>query len=130
MNFDPESVFCVTCRWRMHKWHSCILVPDSVRRGLSGAGEDCGDGLQTRGGFHVNFRSHSISLAFCILLLCFSVCIILMSNEALTVHKHYPIPIRMTLSEDRTVEFCLNPFLFPTPSSSGTQPEVCLGGQQ
>uniref|UniRef100_A0A3B4YAH4 Thrombospondin type-1 domain-containing protein 7A n=1 Tax=Seriola lalandi dorsalis TaxID=1841481 RepID=A0A3B4YAH4_SERLL len=34
--------------WRTHKWHSCALVPDSVRRGLSGPGEACGIGLETR----------------------------------------------------------------------------------
>ncbi|XP_015252845.1 PREDICTED: thrombospondin type-1 domain-containing protein 7B, partial [Cyprinodon variegatus] len=40
---------CPVYRWRMHKWHSCTLVPDSVRRGLSGSGEACGNGLETRG---------------------------------------------------------------------------------
>uniref|UniRef100_A0A1A8PEM2 Thrombospondin type-1 domain-containing protein 7A n=3 Tax=Nothobranchius TaxID=28779 RepID=A0A1A8PEM2_9TELE len=40
---------CPIYRWRMHKWHSCTLVPDSVRRGLSGSGEACGNGLETRG---------------------------------------------------------------------------------
>ncbi|XP_014851900.1 PREDICTED: thrombospondin type-1 domain-containing protein 7B isoform X1 [Poecilia mexicana] len=40
---------CPVFRWRMHKWHSCTLVPDSVRRGLSGSGEACGNGLETRG---------------------------------------------------------------------------------
>ncbi|MED6258197.1 Thrombospondin type-1 domain-containing protein 7B [Ataeniobius toweri] len=39
---------CPVYRWRMHKWHSCTLVPDSVRRGLSGSGEACGNGLETR----------------------------------------------------------------------------------
>uniref|UniRef100_A0A3P8SWS5 Thrombospondin type 1 domain containing 7B n=1 Tax=Amphiprion percula TaxID=161767 RepID=A0A3P8SWS5_AMPPE len=36
------------CPWRTHKWHSCTLVPDSVRRGLSGPAEACGNGLETR----------------------------------------------------------------------------------
>uniref|UniRef100_A0A674ML26 Thrombospondin type-1 domain-containing protein 7A n=1 Tax=Takifugu rubripes TaxID=31033 RepID=A0A674ML26_TAKRU len=36
-------------RWRTHKWQSCILVPDSVQRGLSGQVEACGNGLETRG---------------------------------------------------------------------------------
>ncbi|XP_068186329.1 thrombospondin type-1 domain-containing protein 7B [Antennarius striatus] len=40
---------CPVYRWRTHKWHSCTLVPDSVRRGLSGPGEPCGNGLETRG---------------------------------------------------------------------------------
>ncbi|XP_072253400.1 thrombospondin type-1 domain-containing protein 7B [Leuresthes tenuis] len=40
---------CPEYRWRTHKWHSCTLVPDSVRRGLSGSGEACGNGLETRG---------------------------------------------------------------------------------
>ncbi|KAK7939999.1 hypothetical protein WMY93_003325 [Mugilogobius chulae] len=40
---------CPVYRWRTHKWHSCSIVPDSVRRGLAGPGELCGDGLETRG---------------------------------------------------------------------------------
>ncbi|KAF7655323.1 hypothetical protein LDENG_00057900 [Lucifuga dentata] len=40
---------CPVYRWRTHKWHSCTLVPDSVRRGISGPGEACGNGLETRG---------------------------------------------------------------------------------
>uniref|UniRef100_A0A3Q4ARY6 Thrombospondin type-1 domain-containing protein 7A n=1 Tax=Mola mola TaxID=94237 RepID=A0A3Q4ARY6_MOLML len=40
---------CPVYRWRTHKWHSCTLVPDSVRRGLPGPGEACGNGLETRG---------------------------------------------------------------------------------
>uniref|UniRef100_A0A3B1IIX4 Thrombospondin type-1 domain-containing protein 7A n=1 Tax=Astyanax mexicanus TaxID=7994 RepID=A0A3B1IIX4_ASTMX len=39
---------CPTYRWRTHKWHSCMLVPDSVRQGMSGAAESCGRGLETR----------------------------------------------------------------------------------
>ncbi|XP_034041977.1 thrombospondin type-1 domain-containing protein 7B [Thalassophryne amazonica] len=40
---------CSVFRWKTHKWHSCTLVPDSVRRGITGLGEICGDGLETRG---------------------------------------------------------------------------------
>uniref|UniRef100_A0A8C5G0V7 Thrombospondin, type I, domain containing 7Ba n=1 Tax=Gouania willdenowi TaxID=441366 RepID=A0A8C5G0V7_GOUWI len=40
---------CPEYRWRLHKWHSCTLVPDSVRRGSSGPTETCGNGLETRG---------------------------------------------------------------------------------
>lgn len=46
----PHDVYFIfPCRWRTHKWHNCALVPDSVRRGLSGPGEACGAGLETRG---------------------------------------------------------------------------------
>ncbi|KAM4608386.1 thrombospondin type-1 domain-containing protein 7B [Polymixia lowei] len=40
---------CPVYRWKTHKWHSCTLVPDSVRQGLAGPGEFCGNGLETRG---------------------------------------------------------------------------------
>nr|XP_043874554.1 thrombospondin type-1 domain-containing protein 7B isoform X2 [Solea senegalensis] len=47
---ECESLpICPVYRWRTHKWHSCTLVPESVRRGLSGPGESCGRGLETRG---------------------------------------------------------------------------------
>ncbi|XP_023806239.1 thrombospondin type-1 domain-containing protein 7B isoform X2 [Oryzias latipes] len=57
---------CPLFRWRMHKWHSCILVPDSVRRGLSGAGEDCGDGLETRGVSCVGENGEAANLTACL----------------------------------------------------------------
>ncbi|KAM8857281.1 thrombospondin type-1 domain-containing protein 7B isoform 1-T2 [Synchiropus picturatus] len=40
---------CPVYRWRIHKWHSCSVVPDSVQRGIAGSGEPCGNGLETRG---------------------------------------------------------------------------------
>ncbi|RXM29521.1 Thrombospondin type-1 domain-containing protein 7B [Acipenser ruthenus] len=39
---------CPTYRWKPHKWHQCTIVPDSVRLGIIGAGEACGQGLVTR----------------------------------------------------------------------------------
>ncbi|KAK6483033.1 thrombospondin type-1 domain-containing protein 7B-like isoform X2 [Huso huso] len=39
---------CPTYRWKPHKWHQCTIVPDSVRIGIIGAGEACGQGLETR----------------------------------------------------------------------------------
>ncbi|XP_072556633.1 thrombospondin type-1 domain-containing protein 7B-like isoform X1 [Paramormyrops kingsleyae] len=40
---------CPTYRWKIHKWHQCTLVPDSVQQGLTGVGESCGRGLEIRG---------------------------------------------------------------------------------
>ncbi|KAJ8392650.1 hypothetical protein AAFF_G00073240 [Aldrovandia affinis] len=40
---------CPTYRWKTHKWNQCVLVPDSVRQGVTGPGESCGRGLETRG---------------------------------------------------------------------------------
>uniref|UniRef100_A0A3B5A609 Thrombospondin type 1 domain containing 7B n=1 Tax=Stegastes partitus TaxID=144197 RepID=A0A3B5A609_9TELE len=45
---ECESLRVCPLYWRTHKWHSCTLVPDSVRRGLSGPAEACGNGLETR----------------------------------------------------------------------------------
>ncbi|MGH0120071.1 UNVERIFIED_CONTAM: hypothetical protein FKN15_062761 [Acipenser sinensis] len=39
---------CPTYKWKPHKWHQCTIVPDSVRQGIIGAGEACGQGLVTR----------------------------------------------------------------------------------
>ncbi|KAM6984977.1 thrombospondin type-1 domain-containing protein 7B [Aplochiton taeniatus] len=40
---------CPVYRWQKHKWHTCTLVPDSVRQGMAGPVESCGNGLETRG---------------------------------------------------------------------------------
>ncbi|CAJ1071311.1 thrombospondin type-1 domain-containing protein 7B [Xyrichtys novacula] len=40
---------CPVYRWKTHRWHSCVLVPDSVGQGPSGPGETCGHGLEKRG---------------------------------------------------------------------------------
>uniref|UniRef100_A0A3P9C4G4 Thrombospondin type 1 domain containing 7B n=1 Tax=Maylandia zebra TaxID=106582 RepID=A0A3P9C4G4_9CICH len=45
---ECESLRVCPVYWRTHKWSSCSLVPESVRRGLSGPGETCGKGLETR----------------------------------------------------------------------------------
>lgn len=50
-------------RWRMHKWQSCILVPESVQRGLSGQGEACGNGLETRGKSELSWLAHFLHCA-------------------------------------------------------------------
>lgn len=50
-------------RWRMHKWQSCILVPESVQRGLSGQGEACGNGLETRGKSELSWLTHFLRCA-------------------------------------------------------------------
>uniref|UniRef100_A0A665UXM7 Thrombospondin type-1 domain-containing protein 7A n=1 Tax=Echeneis naucrates TaxID=173247 RepID=A0A665UXM7_ECHNA len=52
--------------WRTHKWHSCVLVPDSVRRGLTGPGEACGIGLETRGVSCVGERGESANMTECL----------------------------------------------------------------
>ncbi|XP_040827450.1 thrombospondin type-1 domain-containing protein 7B [Ochotona curzoniae] len=39
---------CPTYRWKPQKWSPCILVPASVRQGITGTSEACGKGLQTR----------------------------------------------------------------------------------
>ncbi|XP_062313300.1 thrombospondin type-1 domain-containing protein 7B [Osmerus eperlanus] len=40
---------CPIYRWKTHKWQACTLVPDSVRQGMAGPVEACGNGLETRG---------------------------------------------------------------------------------
>ncbi|XP_038645858.1 thrombospondin type-1 domain-containing protein 7B isoform X2 [Scyliorhinus canicula] len=40
---------CPNYRWKIHKWHHCILAPGYVRQGTIGAAEVCGSGLQSRG---------------------------------------------------------------------------------
>uniref|UniRef100_A0A671XNQ9 Thrombospondin type-1 domain-containing protein 7A n=1 Tax=Sparus aurata TaxID=8175 RepID=A0A671XNQ9_SPAAU len=57
---------CPVYRWRTHKWHSCILVPDSVRRGLPGPGEACGKGLETRGVSCVEESGESANMTECL----------------------------------------------------------------
>lgn len=57
--FQSRSPCVFSCRWRTHKWHSCILVPDSVRRGLPGPGEACGKGLETRGRCSLSLLNYS-----------------------------------------------------------------------
>ncbi|XP_046713402.1 thrombospondin type-1 domain-containing protein 7B isoform X2 [Silurus meridionalis] len=44
---DPRPL-CPTYRWQTHRWHQCILVPDSVRQAAGSPSETCGLGLQTR----------------------------------------------------------------------------------
>uniref|UniRef100_A0A672S4D2 Thrombospondin type-1 domain-containing protein 7A n=1 Tax=Sinocyclocheilus grahami TaxID=75366 RepID=A0A672S4D2_SINGR len=44
---DPPPL-CPTYRWQTHRWHQCILVPDSVRKAVGGPAEACGIGLETR----------------------------------------------------------------------------------
>uniref|UniRef100_A0A5F9DSJ3 Thrombospondin type-1 domain-containing protein 7B n=1 Tax=Oryctolagus cuniculus TaxID=9986 RepID=A0A5F9DSJ3_RABIT len=39
---------CPIYRWKPQKWSPCILVPASVRQGITGTSEACGKGLQTR----------------------------------------------------------------------------------
>ncbi|XP_047457726.1 thrombospondin type-1 domain-containing protein 7B isoform X2 [Mugil cephalus] len=57
---------CPVYSWRSHKWHSCTLVPDSVRRGLSGPGEACGNGLETRGVSCVAESGESANVTECL----------------------------------------------------------------
>ncbi|XP_061579008.1 thrombospondin type-1 domain-containing protein 7B [Cololabis saira] len=64
---DCESLHkCPVYRWRTHKWHSCTLVPDSVRRGLSGSRENCGNGLNTRGLSCVGEDGESANMTECL----------------------------------------------------------------
>nr|XP_055040560.1 thrombospondin type-1 domain-containing protein 7B isoform X1 [Misgurnus anguillicaudatus]XP_055040561.1 thrombospondin type-1 domain-containing protein 7B isoform X1 [Misgurnus anguillicaudatus]XP_055040562.1 thrombospondin type-1 domain-containing protein 7B isoform X1 [Misgurnus anguillicaudatus]XP_055040563.1 thrombospondin type-1 domain-containing protein 7B isoform X1 [Misgurnus anguillicaudatus] len=39
---------CPVYRWQTHRWHQCILVPDSVRHAVGGPTEPCGIGLELR----------------------------------------------------------------------------------
>ncbi|CAH2305417.1 thrombospondin type-1 domain-containing 7B [Pelobates cultripes] len=39
---------CLIYRWKTHPWGQCVLVPDSVKLGIMGITESCGQGLQTR----------------------------------------------------------------------------------
>ncbi|KAF0026331.1 hypothetical protein F2P81_021068 [Scophthalmus maximus] len=57
---------CPVYSWRTHKWHSCTLVPDSVRRGLTGPGEACGNGLETRGVSCVGESGESANMTQCL----------------------------------------------------------------
>ncbi|XP_037542046.1 thrombospondin type-1 domain-containing protein 7B [Nematolebias whitei] len=57
---------CPVYRWRLHKWHSCTLVPDSVRRGLSGSGEACGNGLETRGVSCIGEKGEPANMTECL----------------------------------------------------------------
>ncbi|XP_036432693.1 thrombospondin type-1 domain-containing protein 7B [Colossoma macropomum] len=57
---------CPTYRWTTHKWHSCTLVPDSVRQGMAGAGESCGRGLETRGLSCMDENEELVSVSECI----------------------------------------------------------------
>uniref|UniRef100_H3D083 Thrombospondin type-1 domain-containing protein 7A n=1 Tax=Tetraodon nigroviridis TaxID=99883 RepID=H3D083_TETNG len=57
---------CPAYRWRTHKWQSCILVPESVQRGLSGQGEACGNGLETRGISCVSESDQSANVTECL----------------------------------------------------------------
>ncbi|XP_039883311.1 thrombospondin type-1 domain-containing protein 7B isoform X1 [Simochromis diagramma] len=57
---------CPVYRWRTHKWSSCSLVPESVRRGLSGPGETCGKGLETRGVSCVGQSGESANMTECL----------------------------------------------------------------
>ncbi|XP_056290680.1 thrombospondin type-1 domain-containing protein 7B isoform X1 [Pseudoliparis swirei] len=57
---------CPVYSWRANKWHSCSLVPDSVRRGLSGPGEACGNGLETRGVSCVGESGESANMTECL----------------------------------------------------------------
>uniref|UniRef100_A0A672IR05 Thrombospondin type-1 domain-containing protein 7A n=1 Tax=Salarias fasciatus TaxID=181472 RepID=A0A672IR05_SALFA len=57
---------CPVYRWRTHKWHTCTLVPDSVRRGLSGPAEACGNGLETRGISCVGESGESANMTECL----------------------------------------------------------------
>ncbi|XP_072300062.1 thrombospondin type-1 domain-containing protein 7B [Eucyclogobius newberryi] len=58
---------CPVYRWRTHKWHSCSIVPDSVRRGLAGPGEFCGDGLETRGVSCIGESGEAANMTLCLL---------------------------------------------------------------
>lgn len=64
---ECESLpLCPVYRWRTHKWHSCTLVPESVRRGLSGTGEACGNGLESRGVSCVGEDGESANMTECL----------------------------------------------------------------
>ncbi|XP_040005222.1 thrombospondin type-1 domain-containing protein 7B [Xiphias gladius] len=57
---------CPVYRWNTHKWHSCTLVPESVRRGLTRPGEACGNGLETRGVSCVLENGESANMMECL----------------------------------------------------------------
>uniref|UniRef100_A0A8C6TPE6 Thrombospondin, type I, domain containing 7Ba n=1 Tax=Neogobius melanostomus TaxID=47308 RepID=A0A8C6TPE6_9GOBI len=58
---------CPVYRWRTHKWHSCSIVPDSVRRGLAVPGELCGNGLETRGVSCIGENGDAANMTACLL---------------------------------------------------------------
>ncbi|KAM8933548.1 thrombospondin type-1 domain-containing protein 7B [Pelodytes ibericus] len=39
---------CLSYRWKVQPWGECVLVPDSVKLGIVGITESCGQGLQSR----------------------------------------------------------------------------------
>ncbi|XP_034549450.1 thrombospondin type-1 domain-containing protein 7B [Notolabrus celidotus] len=57
---------CPVYRWKKHKWHSCMLVPDSVQHGSSGAEEACGNGLEIRGVSCVTESGESANMTECL----------------------------------------------------------------
>ncbi|XP_077473854.1 thrombospondin type-1 domain-containing protein 7B isoform X1 [Stigmatopora argus] len=57
---------CPIYRWRIHKWHACTLVPDSVIRSLSQTAETCGNGLETRGLSCVGEKDEAANMTECL----------------------------------------------------------------
>ncbi|CAL8267595.1 unnamed protein product [Lota lota] len=64
---ECESLpLCPVYRWKTSKWHSCTLVPDSVRQGMADPGEPCGNGLETRGLSCVSEQGEAAPIAACL----------------------------------------------------------------
>uniref|UniRef100_A0A8C9SRK1 Thrombospondin type-1 domain-containing protein 7A n=1 Tax=Scleropages formosus TaxID=113540 RepID=A0A8C9SRK1_SCLFO len=64
---ECESLpICPSYRWKTHKWHQCTLVPDSVRHGVTGPGESCGQGLETRSVTCIGDNSRLADITYCL----------------------------------------------------------------
>ncbi|NXA36109.1 THS7B protein, partial [Eudromia elegans] len=57
---------CPVYRWKTHRWSHCVLVPDSVRQGLLGHSEACGQGLQSRAVTCLSENNDSADVSECL----------------------------------------------------------------
>ncbi|KAA0707575.1 Thrombospondin type-1 domain-containing protein 7B [Triplophysa tibetana] len=60
------SPLCPVYRWQTHRWHQCILVPDSVRQVVGGPTEACGMGLEVRDVACVDADDAPVDMADCL----------------------------------------------------------------
>ncbi|XP_063789788.1 thrombospondin type-1 domain-containing protein 7B isoform X1 [Pseudophryne corroboree] len=57
---------CLMYRWKPHAWKQCVLVPDYVRQGITGASDSCGHGIQTRDIICVTADDHPTEVTECL----------------------------------------------------------------
>ncbi|XP_053568516.1 LOW QUALITY PROTEIN: thrombospondin type-1 domain-containing protein 7B [Bombina bombina] len=66
---DCEEVpVCPIYRWQTHRWGRCVLVPESVTQGITGATETCSPGLQSRDVSCVSEEEHPVDVTLCLTL--------------------------------------------------------------